>query len=217
MAEMAAAPRTGESRITLVVITALLLAGMTWFVLRVLHYLTDYSLASYTPYFWPRRFGLAAHLFGGILALCTGLIQLWLGLTRRTAGLHRALGKLYAASILVASSGGFYLALTIPGQLAYRTGLLFLNVAWLVTTGMALYYIRTRRIQQHREWMIRSYIVTFAFVTYRLGEKVLRQWITLPETPDADDIAIMMAWACWAVPLLFAEPLIQLQAVRRPR
>ena len=217
MTEMAAAPRTGESRITLVVITALLLAGMTWFVWRVLHYLTDYTVASYTQYFWPRRFGLVAHLFGGILALCTGLIQLWLGLTHRTAGLHRALGKLYAASILVASSGGFYLALTIPGQLAYRTGLLFLNVAWLITTGMALYYIRTRRIQQHREWMIRSYIVTFAFVTYRLGEKILREFTALPDTPDADDIAIMMAWACWAVPLLLAEPLIQLQSTRRPR
>jgi len=87
----------------------------------------------------------------------------------------------------------------------------------VVTTGTALYYIRTRRIQQHREWMIRSYIVNFAFVTYRLGETILRQWITLPETADADDIAILMAWACWAVPLLFAEPLIQLQSMRRPR
>lgn len=102
-------------------------------------------------------------------------------------------------------------------RVSHRTGLLFLNVAWVVTTGMALYYIRTRRIQQHREWMIRSYIVTFAFVTYRLGETILRQWITLPETADADDIAILMAWACWAVPLLFAEPLIQLQSMRRPR
>jgi hypothetical protein len=34
---------------------------------------------------------------------------------------------------------------------------------------------------------------------------------------DADDIAIMMAWACWAIPLLFAEPLIQLQSMRRGR
>jgi hypothetical protein len=79
---------------------------------------------------------------------------------------------------------------------------------------MALYSIGTRRIEQHREWMIRSYIVTFAFVTYRLGENLLRQWISVPDTPDADDIAIMMAWACWAIPLLLAEPLIQLQSRR---
>jgi hypothetical protein len=217
MARTAAAPRTGESRTGLIVTTILLLAAITWFVTRAGHYLTDYSLTSYTGYFWPRRFGLVAHLSGGILALLTGLFQIWLGLTHRTGGVHRILGRLYAAGVLIASTGGFYLALTIPGQLAYRTGLLLLNAAWLVTTGMALCSIHTRRIQQHREWMLRSYIVTFAFVTYRLGEKLLRQWITLPDVPDADDIAIMMAWACWAVPLLFAEPLIQLQSMRQGR
>jgi uncharacterized membrane protein len=217
MTRAAAAPRTGESHTGLILTTILLLAAMTWFVSRKVHYLTDYSLASYTDYFWPHRFGLMAHFFGGILALCAGLTQIWLGLTHRTGRVHRALGKLYAASILVASCGGFYLAFAIPGPPAYRTGLLFLNVAWLVTTGMALYSIRTRRIQQHREWMFRSYIVTFAFVTYRLGEKLVRQWITVPDVPDADDVAIMMAWACWAVPLLFAEPLIQLHSMRRGR
>jgi len=215
MTGVTAAPRAGESHIVLAASTALLLAAMTWFVAHKVHYLTDYSLASYTQYFWPRRLGLVAHLCGGMLALTAGLVQIWLGLTHRTAGLHRTLGKVYAASILVASLGGFYLVFTIPGPPAYRAGLLFLNIAWLVTTGMALFSIRTRRIQQHREWMIRSYIVTFAFVTYRLGENIMRQWFTVPEVPDADDITIMMAWACWAVPLLFAEPLIQLRSMRR--
>jgi len=215
MTGAAAASRAGESHTVLAAITALLLAAMTWFVARRVHYLTDYSLASYTQYFWPRRIGLAAHLSGGMVALAAGLIQIWLGLTHRTGGLHRTLGKIYAASIVVASLGGFYLVFTITGPPAYRTGLLFLNLAWLITTGMALFSILTRRIQQHREWMLRSYIVTFAFVTYRLGENILRQWFTVPEVPDADDIAVMMAWACWAVPLLFAEPLIQLQSMKR--
>ena len=42
-----------------------------------------------------------------------------------------------------------------------------------ITTGMALYSIRTQRVEQHREWMLRSYVVTFAFVTYRLGENLV--------------------------------------------
>jgi uncharacterized membrane protein len=215
MTGIVTAPRAGASQMTLVLITALLVAAMTWFVARILHYLTDYTLESYTGYFWSRRVGLVMHLSGGILALVTGLVQIWLGLSHRTSGVHRVLGKVYVTSILVASMGGFYLAFTIPGPPAYRTGLIFLNVAWLVTTGTALYAIGTRRIQQHREWMLRSYIVTFAFVTYRLGEKLVRQWVTVPDVPDADDIAVMMAWACWAVPLLLAEPLIQLQSMRR--
>jgi uncharacterized membrane protein YozB (DUF420 family) len=44
-----------------------------------------------------------------------------------------------------------------------------LCVAWVLTTSMALYSVRTRRIEQHREWMLRSYTVTLAFVTYRLA------------------------------------------------
>jgi hypothetical protein len=90
-----------------------------------------------------------------------------------------------------------------------------LCVAWVLTTSMALYAIRTRRIEQHREWMLRSYTVTFAFVTYRLASTWLNRWIHVPEDPVADDLDTLLAWACWAIPLLFAEPLIQLRSMRR--
>jgi uncharacterized membrane protein len=204
-----------DSRIPLILVMIALVAALAWFVGHKAHYLTDYSPSSYGDDLWPRRVGLVLHLLGGLTAIVAGLIQIWLGLTHRVAGLHRMLGKVYAAGVLIGSAGGFYLAFTIPGQLAYRGGLIFLNVAWLITTGMALVAIRTRRLEQHREWMLRSYVVTFAFVTYRLVEMGLRAVIVLPDTPVADDIAITMAWACWAVPLLVAEPLIQLRAMRR--
>ena len=63
--------------------------------------------------------------------------------------------------------------------------------------------------------MLRSYIVTFAFVTYRLASTWLSRWIHVPEDPVADELDTLLAWACWAVPLLFAEPLIQLRSMRR--
>jgi hypothetical protein len=52
-------------------------------------------------------------------------------------------------------------------------------------------------------------------VTYRLVSNWLRGWIHVPDDPVADDIDVLMAWACWAVPLLIAEPLIQLRSMRR--
>lgn len=212
-----AAPATqahGSHRLLIVVLAALAMA-LLWFVGHRLHYLTDYSVDSYSDYFWPRRAGLIPHLAGGVLAIVAGLGQIWLGLTNRTGTLHRTLGKVYATGVLIGSMGGFYLALTIPGHLPYSVGLLMLNAAWVLTTGMALYAIRTRRIEQHREWMLRSYTVTFAFVTYRLVSQWLRAWIHVPEDPVADDIDTLMAWACWAVPLLVAEPLIQLRSMRQ--
>lgn len=207
--------RARTPRYPLIGALSALAIALLWFVSRKFHYFTDYSLASYTEYFWPRRVGLIPHLAGGALAISVGLVQIWLGLTNRVHTLHRVLGKVYGAGVLIGSLGGFYLALTIPGHLAYRSGLFMLCAAWVLTTGMALYAIRSRRLEQHREWMLRSYTVTFAFVTYRLASNWLRRWIHLPDDPVADDLDALLAWACWAVPLLVAEPLIQLRSMRR--
>jgi hypothetical protein len=207
--------RTRDSQLLLIVVMAVLAIALLWFATRKAHYLTDYSLKSYTDYFWPRRTGLVFHLLGGTLAITAGLMQIWLGLTNRIGALHRGLGKVYCTGVLIGSIGGFYLGLTIPGHIAYRGGLLGLNLAWLLTTGMALYAVRTRRFEQHREWMLRSYTVTFAFITYRLASSWLRRWISVPDDQVADEIDNVMAWACWAIPLLLAEPLIQLRSMRR--
>ena len=71
--------------------------------------------------------------------------------------------------------------------------------------------IRKRAIERHREWMIRSYTVTFAFVLFRLIDQLLIHWRVAP----ADQIDAMRAWACWSVPLLLVEPLLQLRKMRR--
>jgi hypothetical protein len=49
------------------------------------------------------------------------------------------LGRIYGVAVLIGSLGGFYLALTIPGHTPYSAGLFMLDVAWVLTTGMALY------------------------------------------------------------------------------
>ncbi|HYL71116.1 MAG TPA: DUF2306 domain-containing protein [Candidatus Dormibacteraeota bacterium] len=212
---MSIAVSASRPRSFLIGVVGALAVGLLWFVTRKLHYFTNYSLVSYTDYYWPRRAGLIPHLTGGALAISVGLVQIWLGLTNRVNRLHRVLGKVYGAGVLVGSLGGFYLALTIPDHLPYSAGLFMLCVAWVLTTGMALYAIRTRRFEQHREWMLRSYTVTFAFVTFRLASAWLGPWVHVPEDPVADGLDTTLAWACWAVPLLFAEPLIQLRSMRR--
>jgi hypothetical protein len=53
--------------------------------------------------------------------------------------------------------------------------------------------------------MIRSYVVTFAFVTFRLVWAAFHaaEVGTLPEQLAA------ASWSCWAVPLLFTEAILQ--------
>jgi hypothetical protein len=61
-------------------------------------------------------------------------------------------------------------------QFAYVSGFFGLACTWVVTTSMGYVAIRNRAVEQHREWMIRSYVVTFAFVTFRLLDQLLIAW-----------------------------------------
>jgi len=92
-----------------------------------------------------------------------------------------------------------------PAGQVFGAGLTGLAVAWLVTTGLALAAVRRRQIPQHAEWMVRSYVVTFAFVTFRLAWAALRaaEVGTLPEQLAA------ASWLCWSAPLLFTEAILQ--------
>jgi uncharacterized membrane protein len=193
----------------LALLLAITAAAALWFVVQKVLLYGSFDPGAYDA-LWPRRFGLLAHLAGGTVAILAGVAQLWLGLTDRTAGLHRPLGRIYVGAVAIGAAGGFYLALTAGGGFSYAAGLTGLAVAWVVTTGMAVLAIHRRALHQHREWMIRSYIVTFAFVTFRFFEYVLSTWKVAPQ----DQIDSFMAFACWAVPLLLAEPLIQLRRLR---
>ena len=96
------------------------------------------------------------------------------------------------------------MAATTTLDFAYGVGLFALAVVWLLTSGMAFAAIRRRNFIQHRQWMIRSYVVTFAFVTFRIVNGLMASY----GVERADRIAIM-AWACWAVPLLITEMVLQ--------
>jgi uncharacterized membrane protein len=177
-----------------------------WFVRRdVLHYLT-LDASRYTPCYWGRRYGLLLHVCSGTLALTVGLVQVYLGLTGRTRRAHRWLGRVYLAGVTGGVCAALYLAATIPPPAAvYALGLLGLAIAWVVTTGKAYLAVRRGDINAHRAWMIRSYVVTFGFVTFRVVQALLaRSGIT------GDDASFdIAAWACWTVPLLLVEPAIR--------
>lgn len=196
----------------LFLVLAVMMGLVLWFIVHRALPFTSFDAATYTDYYWPRRFGLVPHITGGMIAILTGLAQLWLGMTGRTGVLHRTLGRIYLGGVALASAGAFYLAVTIGSQdFAYAAGLFGLASAWVITTSMAYVSIRHRAIEQHREWMIRSYVVTFAFVTFRLLDKPLIAWGVAKDT----EIWSMLAFACWAVPLLVTEPLLQLRKIRR--
>jgi hypothetical protein len=168
------------------------------------------SLQDFQFALWPRRGWLLVHIAGGLVALLSGPVQLWLGLHDVKMHVHRKLGLIYMAGMAIGSIGAVGLALQTDGGLIFGSGLFFLAVAWVTTTTLAYAAIRKGLIDQHREWTIRSYVVTFAFVTFRAGQvAMVGQGI-----PVLTAIGIM-AWACWSLPLLVTELVIQSRKIAR--
>ena len=157
------------------------------------------------PEYAPRRGWLLLHIVGGIIALLTGPVQLWLGLSDRGMEWHRRMGIGYMTGVGVGSVGALYMATHTDFGWVFGAGLFALAVAWVTTTTLAYLAIKRSLIDQHKEWMIRSYVVTFAFVTFRVIQPALQaENIGTP----LEQLAAA-AWACWAVPLLIAELVIQ--------
>ena len=157
------------------------------------------------PEYAPRRGWLLLHIVGGMIALLTGPVQLWLGLADRGMAWHRRMGIGYMTGVGVGSFGAFYLATHTDFGWVFGAGLLSLAVAWVTTTTLAYLAIKRSLAEQHKEWMIRSYVVTFAFVTFR----VIQPSLQAAQIGTPLEQLAMAAWACWAVPLLIAELVIQ--------
>ena len=148
---------------------------------------------------------IVVHILGGIVALMLGPLQFLDGLRRSRPRLHRIVGRIYLGAIAVAASAAIYVLVGVQRSLMFETGLYGLATAWVVTSVMALLSIRLRQIDQHREWMIRSYVVTFGFVVFRLGS----DWFLASGTAPRAQVSGTMAWLCWAGPLLVTEVALQ--------
>jgi hypothetical protein len=67
---------------------------------------------------------------------------------------------------------------------------------------MAYISVMIRRILQHKEWMIRSYVVTFAFVTFRWLNELTVVKNLMPEFEERGPTVI---WLSWTILLLITE------------
>jgi hypothetical protein len=180
------------------------------FVLKyVLFYYRHYDVASFDVY-WPRRGWLFLHINGGALALLTGPWQFWTGLRQKNLAIHRWTGRLFLLGVAMGIVGAVGLSVTTTFGWAFAVGIMGLASAWLVTTLMAYVSIRKGLVALHKEWMIRAYVVTFAFVTFR----VLSDYGPTSRLQPENDKSITIAWACWVVPLAVTEMIFQLRRMK---
>jgi hypothetical protein len=196
-----------RSAFKFLVLGGLILLGLRFFFKDAFPY---YSISEQSyGRFWSQWGWLLAHVVGGTLALFMGPLQFWSGFRRKYVQLHRWTGRLYLSGVLLGASAAFYLSFFITLGWAIGVALFTLGAVWLTTSAMAYLAIRNRQVDVHKEWMIRSYVLTFAFVTFRL----LNEFQFIADL-GIEDRFTMVAWVSWVIPLFVTEVVLQWKRIR---
>jgi uncharacterized membrane protein len=161
----------------------------------------------YRPFKWL----LFPHALAGACALFVGPFQFSDRLRRRFTKLHRVSGRIYVAGALIAAPLGAYIQyfeerLGTTRSLTMATAAL--GTLWFTTTAIAFFFILRRKVQQHRNWMTRSYAVALCFLENRviLG---LTGW------ENSAEIGEIVVWTTLGLSVLAADIILELQNIQR--
>jgi len=153
---------------------------------------------------------MLAHGIPGALALFLGVFQFSSRLRQRYPKVHRVMGRIYVGCVVISAPVAIAVGLSLPIMT-----LLLANViqafGWLTTTATALYCVRTGRIQQHREWMMRSYPFAMVFV-------VVRAILAIPAIARMGQLGIVtVVWSVIATACFLPSFVIAWQALAATR
>ncbi len=167
------APSSTGSRFKTVLWIFLGLTALFVFITSEVLLITDYPMYhAYRLQVIADRHLLIPHSLCGVIALLAGPLQFSSRLRQRHLGFHRVLGRLYVIAVFIGAFTGIALAAGRPGL----PGTTMQAAAWIVCTTAAFITARNRQITQHRQWMARSYAVTFTFVSSRVLNLWPRYW-----------------------------------------
>jgi uncharacterized membrane protein len=179
------------------VIVLFLLVSSLFFISQYSHffYFTVESLGKYFDVKWL----LFGHIVPAACALLIGPFQFLKTFRNKNLKLHKLLGKIYMVCILISFLSAFTLTFITTDQVGkmYTVSLWFLLFIWITSTGMAYWTIRIRKIQEHEEWAVRSYITTFAFIIQNYILKIP----VLDKLGSFSEISPNIFWFSWSIPL----------------
>jgi len=154
----------------------------------------------------PFRWYLLPHGIMGACALLLGPLQFSDRLRQRFAKFHRVVGRFYVAGVFIGAPMGLYIQYLeerMGGARSFSFAAGTDAALWMLTTAVAIFFILKGKVQQHRQWMTRSFAVAIVFLEVRVVGGVTG-WERLG--PSAIET---MVWMCVAFSLLFADIALQ--------
>jgi uncharacterized membrane protein len=165
-------------------------------------------------HYQPFKWWLLPHGLAGACALLLGPMQFSDRLRQRYTKLHRVVGRVYVAGALIAAPLGAFIQYRFDEAIGNPRSFTIATVVdaslWMTTTAIALWFVRNRKIQQHRQWMTRSYAVAIVFLEVRVISGI-GGW------DNNSAITETIIWVCLAASLLLADIAIQWQELRPAR
>jgi len=159
------------------------------------------------------KWWLLPHGMAAACALILGPMQFSDRLRQRYVRLHRVVGRIYIAGTFIAAPLGVYIqyldekagfSRTFTIETVIQGGL------WMLTTGIALAFILRGKVQQHRQWMTRSF-GTGPLIF--LEARVIFGLIGV-DSPAAIETVV---WICTASSIFVADLVLQVQELLRSR
>lgn len=162
------------------------------------------NVADHSDHFWLTY----AHMAGGSGMLFLGAANLYLGGRKLAFPLHRLVGKSYLAIGALGTLSALYVTLNPWHKAAgdpiltnISVSLATLSLTWLAFALLGWRAVLNRRFDSHHDWMIRSYVLVWAFVFCRLGSRV----------PALGDLGKgeAFSWLSWVGPMILCEIALQ--------
>jgi Predicted membrane protein (DUF2306) len=153
------------------------------------------------------------HVFSSILTLLAGFTQFSTYILKEHKKVHRLMGRIYIIAVLFVNfPSGMILAFYANGQLPSKIAFIILDSLWFWFTLKAFLEIRKGNVLLHKQFMMRSYALTFSAVTLRTWKLILSSlFILSPLTLYQID-----AWMGFVPNLLLAEWLIRKKKCNEP-
>jgi uncharacterized membrane protein len=157
------------------------------------------------------KWWLLPHGIAGACALLLGPMQFSDRLRQRFGRLHRVVGRIYVAGVFVAAPLGFYIQYfeeRMGNPQSFSIAAAVDAALWMITTGMAMVFILKGKVQEHRQWMTRSFAVALVFLEVRVIGGV-GGWENLDVHANET-----IVWTCLAFSILLADLVLQWQQLR---
>lgn len=151
------------------------------------------------------------HVFSAIIALCAGFTQFSPEILKEHRRIHRLAGRVYVWDILAVNfPAGLIMGVYANGGMAGKAAFILLDVLWFAFTCKAFVCALKKDFTGHKDYMIRSYALTFSAITLRTWKIVFSHLFVIKQ----EQLYIIDAWMGFLPNLMIAEWLIRSKRMR---